>query len=53
VFDRLCAEAIAASERIIGLDLSEFAIDGSLHKAPYGGGRTGANPADRAKRGWK
>jgi transposase len=34
VFDQLCADAIAAFDRIIGLDLSEFAIDGSLHKAP-------------------
>ena len=53
VFDQLCAEAIAAFDRIIGLDVSEFAIDGSLHKAPYGGEGTGANPTDRGKRGWK
>ena len=53
VFDQLCAEAIAAFDRIIGLDLSEFAIDGSLHKAPYGGEGTGANPTDRGKLGWK
>ena len=30
-----------------------LAIDGSLHKAPYGGERTGPNPTDRAKHGWK
>jgi hypothetical protein len=29
VSDQLCAEAIAAFDRIIGVDLSEFAIDGS------------------------
>ncbi len=28
-------------------------LDGSLHKAPYGGEGTGPNPTDRAKLGWK
>jgi hypothetical protein len=46
-------EALAAYDRIIGLDLSEVALDGSLHKAPCGGEGTGANPTDRAKLGWK
>ena len=53
VFDELCDEAVAAFDRIIGLDLSEVALDGSLHKAPYGGEGTGPNPCDRAKLGWK
>lgn len=53
VFDRLEAEARAAFDRIIGLDLSEVALDGSLHKAPYGGEGTGPNPTDRGKCGWK
>jgi transposase len=53
VFDQLKAEALAAFDRIIGLDLSEVAVDGSLHKAPYGGEGTGPNPTDRAKSGWK
>jgi transposase len=53
VFDQLRAEAEAAFDRIIGLDLTEVAIDGSLHKAPYGGEGTGPNPTDRGKRGWK
>lgn len=53
VFDRLCEEAIAAYDRIIGLDLSDVAVDGSLHKAPMGGEGTGPNPTDRAKSGWK
>ncbi len=44
VFDRLRVEALAAFDRIIGLDLTEVAIDGSLHKAPYGGEGTGPNP---------
>lgn len=53
VFERLCAEALAAYDRIIGLDLSEVAIDGSQHKAPFGGEGTGPNPTDRGKSGWK
>jgi hypothetical protein len=46
-------EAIAGYDKIIGLDLSEVAVDGSLHKAPCGGEGTGPNPTDRAKIGWK
>jgi transposase len=53
VFDQLRDEATAGFDRIIGLDLSEVALDGSLHKAPYGGEGTGPNPTDRAKLGWK
>src|SRR5438270_5185556 len=37
VFDKLCEEALAGYDRIVGLDLSEVALDGSLHKAPAGG----------------
>jgi len=53
VFDQLAGEAEAAYDRIVGLDLSDVSIDGSLHKAPYGGEDTGPNPTDRAKLGWK
>ena len=53
VFERLAAEALAAYDRVIGLDFSECAIDGSQHKAPTGGEGTGPNPCDRAKIGWK
>jgi transposase len=53
VFEHLKTEALAAYDRIIGLDLSEVALDGSLHKAPCGGEGTGANPTDRAKLGGK
>ncbi|MFM2076506.1 MAG: phage Enkosi [Actinomycetota bacterium] len=53
VFDRLINQAIFAFDRIIGLDLSHAAIDGSLQKAPCGGEGTGPNPCDRGKRGWK
>jgi len=53
VFDRLVEHALGAYDRIIGLDLDDVAIDGSLHKAPAGGEGTGPNPTDRAKSGWK
>jgi transposase len=53
VFEQLRAEALAAYDRIIGLDLSEVAIDGSQHKAPCSGEGTGPNPTDRGKSGWK
>ena len=53
VFDQLRDHARHAYDRIIGLDLREVALDGSLHKAPCGGEGTGPNPTDRAKLGWK
>jgi transposase len=52
-FERLVEEAIRAFDKVIGLDLSEVSIDGSLHKAPAGGEGTGPNPTDRGKTGWK
>jgi hypothetical protein len=51
VFDELRDHALEAYDRIIGLDLSEVALDGSLHKAPCGGEGTGKSPVDRAKLG--
>ena len=45
--------AIAAFDKVIGLDFSDVSIDGSLHKAPAGGEGTGPNPTDRGKTGWK
>jgi transposase len=53
VFDAFVTEAINSYDRIIGLDLSEVAIDGSQHKAPCGGEGTGPSPTDRGKTGWK
>lgn len=53
VFDAICDEAICAYDRIVGLDLSEVALDGSTHKAPMGGEGTGPSPVDRGKSGWK
>ena len=53
VFDALVEEALCGYDKIIGLDLSEVSIDGSQHKAPFGGEGTGRNPTDRGKQGWK
>jgi len=53
VFENLKNEAMAAFDRIIELDLNDVSLDGSLHKAPYGGDGTGPNPTDRGKLGWK
>ncbi len=53
VFDKLCAHAQHAYDRICELDLTDVAIDGSIHKAPCGGEGTGKSPVDRGKLGWK
>jgi len=53
VFEKLCAHARHAYDRIIELDLSDVAIDGSLQKSPCGGEGTGKSPVDRGKLGWK
>lgn len=53
VFERLEAETRAGYDRIIGLELSYVALDGSIHKAPCGGEGTGKSPVDRAKIGYK
>jgi transposase len=53
VFEAIANEAICAFDRVIGLDLSDVAVDGSLHKSPCGGEGTGKNPTDRSKLGWK
>ena len=53
VFNELSEEAIAGYDKMIGLDLTDVAVDGSLQKSPGGGEGTGKNPTDRAKLGWK
>jgi len=53
VFTAVASEAIAAYDKIIGLDLTDVSVDGSLHKSPCGGEGTGKNPTDRSKLGWK
>jgi hypothetical protein len=53
VFAPLCEEATSGYDKIVGLDLRDVSVDGSLHKSPCGGEGTGKNPTDRAKLGWK
>lgn len=53
VFEAIATEAISGYDKIIGLDFSDVAVDGSVHKSPAGGEGTGKSPVDRAKRGWK
>ncbi len=53
VFEALAGEALAAYDRIVGLDLRDCSVDGSQHKAPAGGEGTGPNPVDRGRSGWK
>ena len=53
MFDWTAEEAIESHDRIVGLDYSAAAVDGSIHKAPCGGPGTGKSPVDRAKSGWK
>ena len=48
LFDAVVSEALAAYDRVVGLDLSEVSVDGSGHKAPYGGEGTGKTPVTRS-----
>ena len=52
VFDQLADEAIPAYDKIVGLDLTDVAVDGSPPQEPSGGEGTGKNPTDRGKIGW-
>src|ERR1035437_3837160 len=50
---RLEAAAREGYDRLIGLELSDVAVDGCLTKAPCGGEVSGRNPTDRGKLGIK
>jgi hypothetical protein len=41
--------ALEAYDRIIGLKLSDMAVDGCITKAPCGGEKAGKSPVDRGK----
>jgi transposase len=45
--------ALAAYDRLLGLDLEELAVDGCITKAPSGGQVAGRSPVDRGKQGLK
>jgi transposase len=53
VMERLREIALAAYDRIIGLELADVGVDGCITKAPCGGERAGRSPVDRGKRGTK
>ncbi|MBK9297313.1 MAG: transposase [Candidatus Microthrix sp.] len=50
VFKKVAANAVFAYDRIIGLDMTDIAIDGSLHKAPCGG--KDRQPKDKDRHKW-
>ena len=53
VMDRLRQICLEAYDRLIGLELSEVAVDCCLTKAPCGGEKAGRSPVDRGKQGIK
>jgi transposase len=53
VMERLREICLEAYDRLIGLELSEVAVDGCITKAPRGGEKAGPSPVDRGKRGIK
>ncbi len=53
VMDMLRWIALDVYDRLIGLELSDAAIDGCTTKAPCGGERAGRSPVDRGKQGMK
>jgi len=53
IFARLRQIALDAYDRIVGLALTELAIDGCITKAPGGGECAGSSPVDRGKQGMK
>jgi transposase len=53
VMDHLRGICLEAYDRLIGLELSEVAVDCCITKAPCGGEKAGRSPVDRGKRGLK
>jgi hypothetical protein len=45
--------ALAAYDRMLGLDLEDLAADGCISKSPCGGEVAGRSPVDRGKQGTK
>jgi hypothetical protein len=45
--------ALSAYDQLIGLDLDDLSVDGSITKAPCGGEVAGRSPVDRGKHGTK
>ena len=53
VMERLREICLEAYDHLIGLKLSEVAVDCCITKAPCGGEKSGRSPVDRGKRGIK
>ena len=53
VMAKLREMALEAYDKIVGLKLSDVAVDCCITKAPCGGEKAGRNPVDRGKRGIK
>jgi transposase len=51
--EHLRLAALAAYDRMCGLELDQLAVDGCIIKAPCGGQTAGPSPVDRAKQGLK
>jgi putative transposase len=52
-FHRLWQESLLEYDQLKKIDWRWLALDGATTKAPLGGGATGPNPTDRAKKGTK
>ena len=52
-FQRLWQAGLEEFDELVGIDWEWQSVDGAMTKAPFGGGATGPNPTDRAKRGTK
>jgi hypothetical protein len=53
VMETLREIALEAYDRLIGLEVSEVAVDGCITKAPCGGEKAGKSPVERGKGGIK
>jgi hypothetical protein len=53
VMETLREIALEAYDRLIGLEVSEVAVDGCITKAPCGAEKAGKSPVDRGKGGIK
>lgn len=51
--EKLRKMVLESYDRIIGLELSDVAVDRCITKAPCGGEKAGRSPVDRGKRGIK
>ena len=53
LMEKLREISLQAYDRLIGLELTDLAVDGCTTKAPCGGEKAGRSPVDRGKRGIK